>query len=207
MRERTMRVAPLIIAFLPFAVAMSFTPGPNNLMLASAGARFGFARTLPQQAGVVIGFAIMTLAIGFGIAALVTAVPTLFLVMRIASIAYILYLAWKIATADSIKATPAESRPLGFFHMAAFQWVNPKAWMMALGAVTTYTTPAADFHLQILLIVLVLAVVGVASTSVWVLFGQLIRRYLTTPRRRIAFNWTMAGLLILSVAPVLIERT
>jgi threonine/homoserine/homoserine lactone efflux protein len=91
--------------------------------------------------------------------------------------------------------------------MAAFQWVNPKAWMMALGAVTTYTTPAAYFHLQILLIVLVLAVVGVASTSVWVLFGQLIRRYLTTPRRRIAFNWTMAGLLILSVAPVLIERT
>ena len=196
----------LAVSFLPFAVAMSFTPGPNNLMLASAGARFGFVRTLPQQAGVVIGFAAMTLAVGFGIAALVSAVPGLFAAMRYASVAYMLYLAWKIATAESLKAAPAEPRPIGFLQMAAFQWINPKAWIMALGAVTTYTTLAADLRLQILVITLVLALVGVASTSAWVVFGQVIRRYLTTPRKRIAFNWTMAGLLVASVAPVLVER-
>ena len=196
----------LVVSFLPFAVAMSFTPGPNNLMLASAGARFGFMRTLPQQAGVVIGFAAMTLAVGFGIAAIVTAVPGLFTAMKFASVAYILYLAWRVATAESIQSGAPEARPIGFVQMAAFQWVNPKAWIMSLGAVTTYTTLAADLRLQIVVITLVLALVGVASTSAWVVFGQVIRRYLTTPRKRIAFNWTMAGLLVLSVAPVLVER-
>ena len=201
-----MSIVSLIFSFLPFAVATSFTPGPNNLMLASAGAQFGFARTLPQQAGVVIGFAIMTLAIGFGIAALITAVPAVFLAMKVASIAYMLWLAWKIATAESTSSNPSKGTPMGFLRAAAFQWVNPKGWMMALGAVTTYTTLSTDLWLQILVITLILALVGVASTSTWVLFGQIIRRYLTTPARRIAFNWTMAGLLVLSIVPVLVDR-
>jgi len=196
----------LIVSFLPFAVATSFTPGPNNLMLASAGARYGFARTVPQQAGVVIGFAIMTLAIGFGIAALLTTVPTVFRAMKAASVAYMLWLAWKIATADSTDATTSGGKPMGFLGAAAFQWVNPKAWMMALGAVTAYTTLSTDLWRQILVITLILAMVGIASTSTWVLFGQLIRRYLTTPARRIAFNWTMGALLIVSIVPVLVDR-
>src|ERR1700761_4975386 len=102
-------------------------------MLASAGARFGFARTLPHQAGVVIGFAILTLAIGFGIAALLTSGPAIFLAMKADSIAYMLWLAWKIGTAESISAAPSTGRPMGFFGASAFQWVNPKGWMMALG--------------------------------------------------------------------------
>jgi threonine/homoserine/homoserine lactone efflux protein len=198
-----MSLTSLVVSFLPFAVVASFTPGPNNLMLASAGARFGFARTLPHQAGVVIGFAIMTLAVGFGIAALLMAVPAIFLAMKVASIIYMLWLAWKIATADSVTSALTEKKPMGFLHAAAFQWVNPKAWIMALGAVSTYTTLGADLWLQILLIALVLALVGVASSSAWVLFGQMIRRYLTTPAKRVAFNWTMAGLLILSMVQVL----
>lgn len=198
-----MSTASLIVSFLPFAVAASFTPGPNNLMLASAGARFGFARTLPHQAGVVIGFAIMTLAIGFGIAALLMAVPAIFLAMKLASIAYMLWLAWKIATAEAATSTASEQKPMGFLQAAAFQWVNPKAWIMALGAVTTYTTLSDDLWYQIVLITLILAIVGVASSSVWVLFGQIIRRYLTTPAKRIAFNWTMAGLLVISIVPIL----
>jgi threonine/homoserine/homoserine lactone efflux protein len=199
-------LASLIVSFLPFAIATSFTPGPNNLMLASAGARFGFARTLPQQAGVVIGFAIMTLAIGFGIAAMLTALPAVFLTMKVVSIAYMLWLAWKIAAAETINAKPSGEKPMGFLRAAAFQWVNPKGWMMALGAVTTYTTLSTDLWRQILVIAVILALVGVASTSTWVLFGQIIRRYLTTPARRIAFNWTMAGLLVLSIVPVLVDR-
>jgi threonine/homoserine/homoserine lactone efflux protein len=196
----------LVVSFLPFAIATSFTPGPNNLMLANAGARFGFARTLPHQAGVVIGFAILTLAIGFGIAALLTTVPALFLAMKAASIAYMLWLAWKIGTAESISAAPSEGKPMGFLGAAAFQWVNPKGWMMALGAVTTYTTLTTDLWRQILMITLILALVGIASSSTWVVFGQLIRRYLTTPARRVVFNWTMAALLVVSIVPVLIDR-
>jgi threonine/homoserine/homoserine lactone efflux protein len=196
----------LIVSFLPFAVATSFTPGPNNLMLASAGARFGFARTLPHQAGVVIGFAILTLSIGFGIAALLATAPAVFLAMKLASIVYMLWLAWKIGTAESISATPIAGKPMSFLGAAAFQWINPKGWMMALGSVTTYTTLSTDLWRQILVITVTMALVGVASSSTWVVFGQLIRRYLTTPARRVVFNWTMAALLIVSIVPVLIEH-
>jgi threonine/homoserine/homoserine lactone efflux protein len=198
-----MSMVSLAVTFLPFAVATSFTPGPNNLMLANAGARFGFARTLPHQAGVVIGFAIMTLTIGFGVAALLMAAPAVFMAMKVLSIAYMLWMAWKMATAESANADSAARKPMGFLHAAAFQWVNPKAWIMALGAVTTYTTLAADLWLQIVLITAVLALVGTASSSAWVVFGQVIRRYLTTPAKRVAFNWTMAALLIVSIVPVL----
>ena len=196
----------LLVSFLPFALIMSFTPGPNNLMLANAGARFGFARTVPHQAGILVGFAAMTLGVGFGIAALVTAVPAIFLAMKLASVAYLLWLAWKIATAEQIALGRAAPQPLGFVQAAAFQWINPKAWIMTLGAVTTYTTMTADLRLQIVVITLILAVVGVVSSSTWVLFGQVIRRFLTTPRRRIAFNWTMAVLLVVSIAPALTEH-
>ncbi len=196
----------LPISFVPYALVMSFTPGPNNLMLANAGARFGFARTVPHQAGIIIGFALMTLGVGFGIAALVAAVPAVFLAMKIASVAYLLWLAWKIATAEQVAPGSAPPKPLGLMQAAAFQWINPKAWIMALGAVTTYTTITADLREQILLITLILAVVGVASSSTWVVFGQVIRRFLTTPRRRIAFNWTMAALLVASIAPALAEH-
>ena len=201
-----MPISLLSGSLLPFALVMSFTPGPNNLMLATAGARFGFAGTLPHQAGIVIGFAVMTLGVGFGIAALITAVPAIFYTMKVASVAYMLWLAWKIARAEQVGPSIAEAEPIGFLQAAAFQWINPKAWIIALGAVTTYTTLASDLRLQIVVITLVLALVGVVSSSTWVVFGQVIRRYLTTPRKRTAFNWTMAGLLVLSVAPVLVER-
>ena len=199
-------VAALVLAFLPFAVSMSFTPGPNNLMLASAGARFGFARTLPHQAGVVLGFAVLTLTVGLGVAELIAAAPMLYMVMKVASIAYLLYLAWRIATAEGAKRGAEPARPMSFIQAALFQWVNPKGWVSALGAITAYTTLSANIRLQILLITLIFALVGVASTSTWAMFGQVIRRYLTTPRRRVAFNGVMAALLVGSIVPVVLER-
>ena len=201
-----MDVAAFVAPLLPFAAAMSFTPGPNNLMLASAGARFGFARTLPHQAGVVIGFAVLTLTVGLGVAGLIAAAPVLYTVMKYASITYLLYLAWRIATAESAKSATQAARPMSFLQAALFQWVNPKGWIMALGAVTTYTSLKADIRWQIVLITVIFAVVGAASALTWTVFGQVIRRYLTTPRKRVAFNWSMAALLVLSVFPVLLER-
>lgn len=202
---RTVNVAGFLAGVLPFAIAMSFTPGPNNLMLASAGARFGFARTWRHQLGIVVGFALMMLCVGFGIAALIAAVPPLYTAMKIASIAYILYLAWKVGTAKPAKSGTT-GNPMGFLAAAAFQWINPKAWIMTLTAMATYTTPKDDLRLQILLLAVVVAVVGAASSSTWVAFGQLISRYLTSPRRLAIFNWTMAALLVLSIAPTVFER-
>lgn len=201
-----MNVMAFFAGVLPFAIAMSFTPGPNNLMLASAGARFGFARTWPHQLGILIGFAVMTLCVGLGLAALILAVPPLYMAMKIASIVYILYLAWKIGNAEAASPEAGAGSPMGFFAAAGFQWINPKAWIMTLTATATYTTPNADQHLQILLLTLVFMVVGAASSSTWVVFGQLIRRYLTSPRRRVAFNWTMAVLLVASIVPALVEH-
>ncbi|HEX8413406.1 MAG TPA: LysE family translocator, partial [Sphingomicrobium sp.] len=182
------------------------TPGPNNLMLASAGARFGFARTWRHQLGIVLGFAVMTLCVGFGIAAFIAAVPELYTVMKIASIGYILFLAWKTATARADAPTGNADRPMGILAAAGFQWINPKAWIMTLTAMATYTTPGHDARLQVLLLVAVFAVVGAASSSTWVAFGQLIRRYLTSARRRTAFNVFMAALLVASVVPAIFEH-
>ena len=199
-------IAALVLAFLPFAVSMSFTPGPNNLMLADAGARFGLARTLPHQAGVVLGFAVMTLTVGFGVAGLIQAAPLLYTVMKYASLLFLIYLAWRIATAEKVKSAQAPLRPMSFGQAAAFQWINPKGWIIALSAMTAFTSLRLEAWVQVVVITLVLAVVGVASTSTWAIFGLVISRYLTTPRRRTLFNWTMAALLIASVVPVLVER-
>ncbi|UAK26246.1 LysE family translocator [Sphingomonas nostoxanthinifaciens] len=198
------------IAFLaavsPFAIAMSFTPGPNNLMLANSGARFGFVRTLPHQVGVLIGFALMMLCVGLGVSALIVAEPALYRAMKIASIVYIFWLAWKIVTVEARGAGPGAVKPMGFLQGAAFQWVNPKAWVMTLTAVATYTTLHDDLRLQVALLAMVFAVVGAASGSTWVMFGQMIRRYLISPRRRSAYNWTMAALLVASILPVMFEH-
>ena len=199
----TAAITAFVLAFLPFAISMSFTPGPNNLMLANAGARFGFARTLPHQCGVVLGFALMTLTVGLGVAGLIKAAPLLYTVMKYASLLFLAYLAWKIATAEKAKAAEARARPMSFLQAAAFQWINPKGWIIAMSAFTPLTL---DARVQVVVITLVLAVVGAASTSTWAVFGLVISRYLTTPRRRTAFNWTMAALLMASIIPVLVER-
>ena len=201
-----MNVVPFLAGVLPFAIAMSFTPGPNNLMLAGAGARFGFTRTWRHQLGIVVGFAIMMLGVGFGIAALIATVPSLYAVMKIASIVYILYLAWKTGTAAAAAPDGTAGNPMGFVAAAGFQWINPKAWIMTLTAMATYTTPRQDARLQVLLLVMVFAVVGAASSSTWVAFGQLIRRYLTSHARRVAFSWIMAALLVLSIVPAIFEH-
>lgn len=201
-----MSMVEVLAGVLPFTVAMSFTPGPNNLMLASAGARFGFKRTWRHQAGIVIGFAIMMLGVGFGIAALIAAVPLLYTAMKIASIVYILYLAWKTGSATSAPAETGAGSPMGFFAAAGFQWINPKAWIMTVTAMTTYTNSRLDLRWQVWLLALVFGVIGAASSSTWVAAGQLIRRYLTSMRRRIVFNWTMAALLVVSIIPALFER-
>ena len=154
----------------------------------------------------VIGYAVLSLTVGSGVAGLILAAPLLYTGLKIASIAYLLYLAWRIATAESAKPQASPPQPMTLLQAAAFQWVNPKGWMMALGAFTAYTTLAGDIGLQVLTITVIFAIVGVASTSTWAAFGQLIRRYLTTPRKRIGFNWAMALLLVGSVVPVMFEH-
>ena len=196
----------LALAFVPFAISMSFTPGPNNLMLAAAGARFGFLRTLPHIAGALVGFSLITLLVGFGVVQLLTAAPGVYLVMKYVSVAYLLYLAWRIATSETAKTEVLEARPMTLLQALAFQCINPKAWITALGGVTAYTDSRSSMTVQVLVLTAILALIGVGSTTTWTAFGRVIRRYLTTRRRRQVFNGSMASMLVLSILPVLVEH-
>jgi threonine/homoserine/homoserine lactone efflux protein len=192
----------LLPALAVFAFVTSITPGPNNLMLLASGANFGVRRTMPHMLGVGIGFTVMVLGIGMGLVTLFDRYPVSHVVLNVASIAYLLYLAWKIATAAPKGETGAqpEGRPFTFLQAAAFQWVNPKAWAMGLSAISAYT---ADQTLAgVALVAVVFGLVNIPSVACWVVLGHEMRRILTNPARLRAFNITMAVLLVASLLPL-----
>lgn len=194
--------ADLLWAFAVFALVSSVTPGPNNLMLLASGANFGFRQTLPHLTGVVIGFAVMATAVGLGLGELFTRVPALYDIMRWVGAAYLLYLAGKIAAAAPPDANSVvRARPMGFWAAVAFQWVNPKAWMMAVGAISTYA-PAGD-PAWIVGLVLLFGLINAPCVAGWAAFGARVGRYLRRPRLRLAFNGTMAVLLVASLVPMM----
>ena len=193
----------LFAAFVVFAVATLITPGPNNVMLMTSGVNYGFRRTLPHVLGVDVGFGFMVAVVGVGLGAIFAAVPMLYTVLKFVAVAYLLYLAWKIATAGAVKEG-GTGRPFSFLQAAAFQWVNPKGWIMAIGAVTTYAAIAA-FPFNILLMVVVFVGFGLISSFTWLLFGTGLRRIVTEPKTVRIFNISMAILLAASLVPVLFE--
>src|SRR6186713_525501 len=140
------------LALLVYAFVTSVTPGPNNLMLLASGVNFGFVPTIPHMLGISGGFLALLLAVGFGLGAVLTAFPSLHLVLKIAGGLYLLYLAWRIAMSRSLaKDGETKGRPMTFLEAAAFQWVNPKAWVMAVSGMAIYTNAEAPF-LSVLLI-------------------------------------------------------
>ena len=191
----------LLLALIGFAFVTSVTPGPNNLMLMTSGANFGFRRTVPHMLGVALGFVFMAASVGLGLAGIFHAVPQAKTVLKVVSVAYMLWLAWKFAHAAPPEDAPEGARPMTFLQAAAFQWVNPKAWAMALGAISAYAP--GETVAAVLIVAVVFGAVNLPTVSSWVLAGQQMRRFLSTPARLRAFNWTMAGLLILSILPVL----
>ena len=191
----------LLTALMAFAFVSSITPGPNNLMLMASGANFGFRRTIPHMLGVGLGFVIMVLLVGAGLVQVFAAYPISHAILKVASVAYLLYLALKIATAAPVRNSETKGRPMTFLQAAAFQWVNPKAWTMALTAVTVYTP---DTTLAAIVIVgCVFGAINLPAVSSWTLLGQQMARVLTNRARLVTFNWTMAVLLVASLYPVL----
>lgn len=192
-----------LFALIAYAFVTSITPGPNNFMLLASGVNFGFWRTVPHMLGIGVGFLILLLAIGFGLGALLTAFPALHLALKIAGGAYLLYLAWKIAMSRSMgKSGDNNAQPMTFLQAAAFQWVNPKAWVIALTAMALYTNPQAPV-LSVALISLVFAGVNLPSVSSWAGFGMALRGFLADPVRLKWFNITMGVLLAATLWPML----
>jgi len=191
----------VLAALLGFAFVTTVTPGPNNLMLMASGANFGFRRTMPHMLGIVGGVSVMTLIVGAGLMTLFDAVPVLHTVLRVLSVGYLLWLAFRIATAAPVGDQAPEGRPMSFLQAAAFQWINPKAWAMGLSAITLYAPDRS--LLSVAIVAAAFAVVCFPAISVWAWLGTVVRQWLSNATRLRAFNMLMAALLVASLYPVL----
>lgn len=195
----------LLIAFIAFAFVTSVTPGPNNMMLLASGVNFGVRRSLPHMFGISLGFMVLVMAVGFGLGQVFEQIPQLYTLLRYLGATYLLYLAWKIAHAGAPDSNVgAHGKPFSFLQAAAFQWINPKAWVMAIGAITTYT-PQDNFVVNVLLIAALFALVNCPSVGLWTMAGSLLRNWLGNPRILRGFNITMALLLVVSLYPILTD--
>ena len=190
----------LLIGLISFAFVTSITPGPNNMLLLASGANFRFRRSVPQMLGINLGFAFLIAVSGLGLGTLMATYPASKTALKIAATTYMLWLAWKIAHASAPTAGRAGAKPMTLLQSAAFQWVNPKAWAMALGAVSAYSDGSLVGIVQVFV---VFCLVNLPSIATWVLAGEALRLLLTNPNRLAVFNWTMAVLLVLSLWPVL----
>ncbi|MBY3581254.1 LysE family translocator [Rhizobium bangladeshense] len=189
-------------ALVLFAFTTSITPGPNNMMLFASGVNFGFRRTIPHMFGIGAGFFSLLIGVGLGLGALLHTVPAVYTALKFAGGAYLVWIAWKIASSRSLSEGRSGATPMSFLSAAVFQWINPKAWVMAVTAMATYTNP--ELYLASVLIVgLAFAVVNVPSVSTWAGFGSALREWLSDPVRLKWFNITMAVLLVASLWPML----
>ncbi|MCX4162989.1 MULTISPECIES: LysE family translocator [Paraburkholderia] len=187
-----------------FALVTTITPGPNNTMLLASGVNFGFRRTLPHILGISAGVVLLMLAVGFGLGEAFHRWPLLYTVLETASVVYLLYLAWKIGTSGQVQVRKGERRPMRFHEAIAFQWINPKAWMMVLTAATTVHL-SADFGLNATLMAVLFYVVGLPCICLWAAFGMALRNLLANPVWLRVFNVGMAVLLVLSLYPVALK--
>ncbi|RJG42324.1 LysE family translocator [Motilimonas pumila] len=185
----------LFISLVVFAFVTSITPGPNNIMLAASGANFGFRRTLPHMLGIIFGVAMMILSMGVGFAALFSQFAMLQWGLKVMGSAYLGYIAWQVWQAQGPTKQGEKVQPLTFLQAALFQWLNPKAWLMVITAISSFSF-GQEYWLSLLLIASVFFVVEIPTTSFWALCGEQVSRLLTTPRHWRMFNGLMAlGLL------------
>ena len=192
----------ILTALCAFAFVSSVTPGPNNLMLMASGANFGIWRTLPHFVGVVLGFMLMIVLMGTGLVFVFETFPTSYVILQVFSITYLIYLAWRISIAGN-PGSASRAKPISSIQAALFQWVNPKAWAMALTAITLYA-PTQSL-IEIALITLVFGLVNMPSVFVWVVLGANIKRMLSNQMRLRLFNYSMALMLLATMYPTIKE--
>lgn len=194
----------LLVSMIVYCFAMSITPGPNNMMLASSGLVFGLKRTLPTLLGVTTGFIGLVFMVGVGLGALLEVVPQLTTVLKFGGVAYLLYLAWKLWRAGEPKTAEA-ARPVGYFPAIALQFLNPKGWLMAITAIAAFAAPGHGYGWRVALVCLVFTVVGVPCSMSWAAFGATVRAKFPGGQVYIWFNRTMAALTAATAVLILFE--
>ena len=199
--------AELLAGLAFFSFVSSITPGPNNLMVLVSGVNFGMRRTWPVVLGVCGGFTVMIALVGAGLIGVFNAYPLSYLVLKTLSICYLLFLAWKTATAapPSGDASQRGGKPVSFFQAAMFQWVNPKAWVMALTAISAFTPPSHSLF-GVVLVAVIFGTITLPSVSAWAVLGVQLRRWLSDPVKLRVFNYTIAALLVATLYPVLFAQ-
>jgi threonine/homoserine/homoserine lactone efflux protein len=192
-------------AVIIFATSTTITPGPNNIMIMTSGLNYGIKSSIPHLLGICFGFPAMVIMVGLGFSVVFEMYPVLHELIKVLGVAYLLYLAWLIATSSPTSLDAENARPLSFIQAALFQWVNPKAWVMATGAVSAYTSISSDIFSQVIIIAFAFFIVGFPCVGIWLVFGVGLKKYLHSPKHQKVFNLSMAILLIASIAPVLKE--
>lgn len=194
---------PAFLSLMLFSIVISATPGPNNLLLATSGLTYGFRKTVPAIFGVQIGIVSLLLLCGAGLGTLVTSYPSLQSGLKIAGTLYLAYLAWRLWSAGGELSSIEERPPLKVWHAAAFQLLNPKAWMMAVSAVSVYVAPAERYFPALVIVVVTFSALSTPSVTLWAAFGAGLKNALNDPKRIRLFNRIMAALTALSGALIL----
>ena len=199
------KVMELYLAIIIFAASTTVTPGPNNIMIMTSGLNYGVKNSIPHLLGICFGFPVMVIMVGLGFSVVFEMYPLFHEVIKVLGVAYLLYLAWLIASSSPTSLDIENSKPLSFTQAALFQWVNPKAWVMATGAVSAYTSVSSDIFSQVIFIALAFFIVAFPCVGIWLVFGVGLKKYLHSPKHQKIFNLSMATLLVGSVFPVLKE--
>jgi len=194
-----------LLAIILFAISSSVTPGPNNITVMASGVNFGIRKSLPVFTGICLGFALMLFLLGIGFGQLFTEMPYIHVVIKVFGIFYLLYFAYLIATASEITQSNTPRKPLTFLNGILFQWLNAKAWVVATGAIAAFTSVGTDFYTQHLIITLTFLLISFPCVGIWLLFGSTLKHRLKSKRHLQVFNYAMAGLLVLSIVPIIIE--
>ena len=195
----------LFLAVLFFAFSTTITPGPNNVMIMSSGMNYGIRASLPHLAGICLGFPLMVLLVGLGFGVVFERYPNLHQLIKVLGIAYLIWLAWRIAAAEPKAIAKGKSKPFSFIQAALFQWVNGKAWVMASGAVAAFTSVGGIYWIEVSVITAAFLVVAFPCVGLWLVCGSALRKVLTQPLFQRIFNIAMAIILVLSIVPVLFE--
>lgn len=195
----------IYLAIIIFAISTTVTPGPNNIMIMTSGLNHGVKNSIPHLFGICVGFPVMVIMVGLGFSVVFETYPVFHEVIKVLGVAYLLYLAWLIASSSSTSLEVEKSKPLNFTQAALFQWVNPKAWVIATGAVSAYTSISSDIFIQVIFIALAFFIVAFPCVGIWLFFGVGLKKYFNSPKHQKTFNLSMALLLVGSVLPVVKE--
>ncbi len=201
-----------LLALTLFAFVSSITPGPNNLMLLASGVHFGFKATIPHMLGIGIGFGVMLLGVAFGFMQMFNWLPWLRFAMKWAGIFYLAWMAFALVRAahaaqNNVRdgSSNPQSKPMSFIGAAAFQWINPKAWWMAVSMSSAYL-PANPSIKVVLFAVGIFVIINLPTVSLWTWLGSQMRQWLAEPKKLMLFNYVMALLLLASLIPIIFEK-